>query len=290
MRSRLKTLSWLLTLLLLAGAADDALAGNDRKKKKKKKKQEAEATETTETAEGEKKTDKKNDKPSQEAGPPRVVRDVDKRLLAFDTSTARSLLAEESIESNVHLQIADGRVLEQEGEYGRAAGRLAAAADRATSDPAPLIYLGETHLRTKNTGSANDAFARAEQRARALLEDDPDDPQALYYLGVAQQRQRKFPEAIATLEKASAASPRDAMIAYQLGVTHAFQREWNAAIDLLTRAIDLDSGIAYAYYYRGLSAGEAGRKDLLVNDLDRFLTMAPNAPEAEQARRLMSGL
>jgi hypothetical protein len=33
-----------------------------------------------------------------------------------------------------------------------------------------------------------------------------------------------------------------------------------------------------------------GRKDLLVNDLDRFLAMAPDAPEAPQVKRILGGL
>jgi hypothetical protein len=59
---------------------------------------------------------------------------------------------------------------------------------------------------------------------------------------------------------------------------------------MLTEAIGLNAGMAYAYYYRGLSAGEIGRKDLMVNDLDRFLAMAPNAPEAPQVKRILGGL
>jgi len=50
----------------------------------------------------------------------------------------------------------------------------------------------------------------------------------------------------------------------------------------------MESGLAYAYYYRGLAAEKLGRKDLLINDLDRFLALAPNAPEAAQARALLN--
>ena len=222
--------------------------------------------------------------------PPKFVKDVESRLLAYDTATARTMLAGASSDSSVHRKIAEGRVLDQEAQHTQAISLLSAASDEASADPTPLVYLGEAYQRANNTGSANDAFSRAEQRARAILSSSPSDPRALYFLGVAQQRQKRFGEAIATLEKARGISPRDALVVYQLGATHAFQRDWPKAIDTLTQAIDLNPGIAYAYYYRGLAAGEAGRKDLLVNDLDRFLAMAPNAPEAEQVRRLLSGV
>ncbi len=276
-----RKLSWLLVLALLVGSADEGLAG--KKKKKKKKKDKAESSETatgTETG----------DSPSRSAAPPRVVQDVDRRLLAYDTDAARALLAGEALDSNVYLQIADGRVLEQEGNTSKAIGRLTAAADAADGDPAPLVYLGEAHLRSRNTGQANDAFARAAQRAEAILDRAPDDAEALYFLGVAQQGLGRYDQAITTLEKARGASPRDARVVYQIGATQAFKKDWNAAIDTLTQAIDMNSGIAYAYYYRGLAANEIGRKDLLVNDLDRFLAMAPHAPEAAQASRLLGSL
>lgn len=74
---------------------------------------------------------------------------------------------------------------------------------------------------------------------------------------------------------------------YQLGLTRALQQQWGPAVDLLTQAIDRDSGIAYAYYYRGLAAEQTGRKDLLIADMDRFLFLAPDAPEAARARRIL---
>ncbi|MGH9363252.1 MAG: tetratricopeptide repeat protein, partial [Thermoanaerobaculia bacterium] len=60
-----------------------------------------------------------------------------------------------------------------------------------------------------------------------------------------------------------------------------------AAVEQLDRAIAMDSGLAYAYYYRGLAAEKLGRKDLLINDLERFLALAPNAPEAERAKAIL---
>lgn len=282
MRSRPHLFTWLLVLALALSLAENGLADKD-KKKKKKKQDSAESAETD------------NDKDEQESPPPapsapRVVTDVDKRLIAYDTAGARGLLAGQNLDSNAYLQLADGRILEQEGDYGKATARLAAAADALRADPAPLVYLGEAHLRARNSGAARDAFSKAEQRARAMADASPRSPEALYYLGVAQQGLGKYGEALTNLEKARAASPRDAMIAFQIGATHTFQKSWQPAVDALTQALDMNPNIAYAYYYRGLAAGDLGRKDLMVNDLNRFLALAPSAPEAEQVRRLLSGL
>ena len=65
------------------------------------------------------------------------------------------------------------------------------------------------------------------------------------------------------------------------------QADHQAAFDSLSQAIDLYSGYAYAYYYRALAADKIGKKDITVNDLDRFLRLAPNAPEAPKAERIL---
>jgi regulator of sirC expression with transglutaminase-like and TPR domain len=44
-----------------------------------------------------------------------------------------------------------------------------------------------------------------------------------------------------------------------------------------------------AYYYRGLAYDKLGRKDLMVLDLDRFVKLAPGAPESERARAVLAG-
>ena len=66
------------------------------------------------------------------------------------------------------------------------------------------------------------------------------------------------------------------------------QQQWQKAFDELGAALDRNPGVALAYYYRGLAAGKLDRKDVLFNDLDRFVAMAPTAPEADYARQLLS--
>ena len=261
-------LSLALCLLLLVPVAE---AG--KKKKKKKKKQDPAPTTQVEEA------------PKAKSGPSKAVQEAFDLLRAYDTDAAREALDAVSSD-DVYAMTARALVLEQAKDYSTATAQLRQAADRWTDDPAPVFYLGETHIHARNMSAADDAFAQAETRARALLEKRPDDVEALYYLGAAQQRQRRFDDAVSTLEKARKADPKNAMVVYQLGATKAFQEKWQDAHDLLSETIEMDSGIAYAYYYRGLAAGKMGRKDLLINDLDRFLAMAPSAPEADNAKKV----
>lgn len=221
--------------------------------------------------------------PAQEPAPPEV-RTVDRKLWEYKTGEARSTV--ESVagkaDTNGAVSVALGRVLEQEKKYGESAARLRKATELSPSDPAAFVYLGETLLRDRKGGEADAAFRKAEELGRAQGGKDGE-----YFRGVALQRLRRFDEAVEALERAGGADGGNPLIPYQIGVTRAFQEQWQPALDQLTRAIEMDSGLAYAYYYRGLAAEKLGRKDLLVNDMERFLALAPSAPEAERAKAVL---
>jgi len=217
-----------------------------------------------------------------EPAPPAGLDSVGEKLWHYQTDAARDSLGRflDQADSNPYVAVAYGRVLERQKSYGDAEARLRKAADLAPNDPAPYVYLGEVLLRQRRDADASSAFRKAADLARARGGAD-----AAYYLGVAQQRLKQYDDAIATLGGAQA--PQPALIPYQIGVTRAFQENWPAAAEQLSNAINQDSGLAYAYYYRGLAQDKLGRKDLLVNDLERFLALAPNAPEADRARAVL---
>lgn len=258
-----RILTALLCLLLLSPLAADA----QKKKGGKKKGNQDQPTPQQE---------QQQPPPSAPAPTPAEVNTVDRRLWEYRTSEARS--AVNSIagqaDGNAAVSVALGRVLEQEKNYGESAARLQKATELAPSDPAAWVWLGETYLRQRNNGAADSAFRKAAEVAGG---ND-------YYLGVARQRLRQYDEAVAAFERAQGFG---ALVPYQIGVTRLFQEQWQPALDQLTRAIDSDSGLAYAYYYRGLAAEKLNRKDLLVNDMERFLKLAPDAPEAERARMIL---
>jgi tetratricopeptide (TPR) repeat protein len=214
--------------------------------------------------------------------PPAGIEGVDERLWHFQTGAARDTLGRflDQADANAYVAMAYGRVLEQEKKYGDAEGRLRKASELAPKDPAPFVYLGEIYLRQRREGDANNAFRQAVEMAQAK-----GGAEAAYYLGIAQQRLKQFDAAVSTLQGARAPAP--ALIPYQIGLTRAFQENWSAAAEQLSRAIEMDSGLAYAYYYRGLTQEKLGRKDLLIADMERFVALAPDAPEAERARAIL---
>jgi len=212
---------------------------------------------------------------------PAEVRTVDRKLWEYRTAEARSAVqaVADQADSNGAVAVAMGRVLEQEQKYGEAESRLRRATELSPSDPAAQVWLGEVLLRQRNSGGADSAFRKAADLASAGGSD--------YYLGVAKMRLRQFDEAAGALERARKADGGNPLIPYQLGLTRLFQEQWQPALDQLSQSVEMDSGLAYGYYYRGLAAEKLGRKDLLVNDMSRFVELAPNAPEAERARAIL---
>ncbi len=222
------------------------------------------------------------------AGAPAAVVAAHKHLLAYDTGAARQALEGSPADTNAWVATATCRILGLEKELEAAVAECRRAADLDRSHPAPALFLGDSLAYAEQRGAAAGAYAQAETRARAILAAQADDPSALYYLGVAQQRQQRFAEAATTLESLRSARPEDAEVLFQLGTTRFYQEEWQPAFDLLSAALERKPGIALAYYYRGLAAAKLNRKDVLFNDLDRFVKMAPEAPEAANARQILS--
>ncbi len=215
--------------------------------------------------------------------------EVERLLLAYRTADARTAIdaVKEKATTDTAIALALGRVLDQEKKYPEAVTQLQTATTLAAADPAAQVFLGETYLRQKNAAAATAAFTKAADLGAKAIVAKPDDARALYFLGVAQQRLRQFDKATASLLRARELDPTNPLVSYQLGATAAFQQRWQDSVTELTRAIDADSGIAYAYYYRALAQDKLGRKDQLVLDMERFLALASAAPEAEQAAAIV---
>ncbi len=212
---------------------------------------------------------------------------VDRKLLSYATADARKELKPVRSETDAGVLVALGRVLEQEKKLDEAAAKFREAAKTAPGDPAPWVYLGESYRRQKRDDAARSAFKEAEKRAGG----DAKDALAQYYLGVAQQGLGQYGAAMATLGKARKLDPENPLPVYQLGLTRALeQKHWQEAVDLLTEAIDMNPGIAYAYFYRGQAASRIKRNDLLIADLERFIKLAPDAPEAAIAARIVASV
>lgn len=219
-----------------------------------------------------------------------TLKKVDRKLLAYATQEARDELGGLAKETIAGALTAMGRIHEQEKNYREATATLKQAGEMAPADPAPWAYLGEAYLHQKRQSDADAAFREAEKRAKAAVAKNADDADAHYYLGLAQMYLRQYSAAAASLAKARQLDPGNPMPIYQQGVTKVLEGKWQDSVNLLTEALEVYPNLAYAYYYRGQAASKTGRKDMLIADLQRFLELAPDAPEAPIARRTISSV
>lgn len=216
----------------------------------------------------------------------KALKKVDRQILSYSPAKAREQLEPVLEEKDPRVDAAMGEILLLERDYDGAVAKLKAASKK--SDSATIfVALGQAQTRAKDKGGAKSSFMRAAETAEASLTRDPDDTDSRFALGVAQQNLGQYDEAVASLTAAAAADSQNPRIAFELGMTKMLQKNDRAAFDHFSRAIELYSGFAYAYYYRALAANKIDRKDITVNDLDRFLALAPDAPEAGKAARIL---
>ena len=83
--------------------------------------------------------------------------------------------------------------------------------------------------------------------------------------------------------RADATAQNSSVIAqYELGLSYAAGSDFAAAAQAFDRCIDIAPTFAYAYYQAALAYEKVGRPDLMANRFDRFVRLAPNAPERPQ--------
>ena len=182
-----------------------------------------------------------------------------------------------------------GQILMLEKDYDGAATKLEAAS-KTSKDPMVLVSHGDAYAYAKNKGKADSAYRKAADQAQKALDKKSNNKSAQLALGTAQQRLKQYDDAVASLTKAQGMDSSNPRVPFELGMTQLLKGDNQAAFDQLSRAIDLYSGYAYAYDYRALAASKIERKDVAIEDLEWFLRLAPDAPEAPKAKRLQDSL
>lgn len=71
------------------------------------------------------------------------------------------------------------------------------------------------------------------------------------------------------------------------GREHLARREYAAAAEWLDRCIEADPTQVYAYYDAGMAYREIQRIDLMTIRLERFLQLAPEAPERPRVEAIL---
>jgi uncharacterized protein HemY len=93
--------------------------------------------------------------------------------------------------------------------------------------------------------------------------------------------------ALDSARRGTAADPALPEASYALGLVLVNRQDWGGAAGAFDRASMLNPSFAHAYYYAGLSHYRANRPDLMAARFERFLKLAPDAPERTEVQQIM---
>jgi tetratricopeptide (TPR) repeat protein len=217
-------------------------------------------------------------------------------LAAWRNQNARVYLQKQKTEfgSTPEFQTAWALLEIQDGADGKKAmvnrgvKSMSKMTKRGSFESAASYYHGEILYQQKKRDEANAAWRSAAKMAGALAKKDPTDATAQFYLGAALVRTKKFPQARDALLIAVRAGFDPAMVNHQIGLSYLFAKSWTEAKEAFDLGLAVDPRYAPMYFWRAMAWDKIGRKDNMLIDLDQYVKLAPNAPDAGKARALLS--
>jgi len=148
------------------------------------------------------------------------------------------------------------------------------------SERAPRLQ----YLTAQSYAKLNDADAA--RRAYQRLADSDDRQWASIGKSALQLMDKHLDESLDAANQAARAG--DAPEAhYQRGMVLMARGEYGEAASSFTKATQLDSAYAAAYYYAGLANYRAKRVDLMASNFETFVKLAPNAPERPEVEAIL---
>jgi tetratricopeptide (TPR) repeat protein len=203
-------------------------------------------------------------------------------LVAWKVAPAENLLSknEKTLSVTPEYNTAFGYLRAIQGNAEEGITLLQEAAKDKPTDPAAQFYLGEVQHWRQQPEAAATAWREARQRAKPLVKENAADAHAQYFLGAAQVRLKQLGPARKALEAAREGGFEPSLVNYQLGLSYVLEEKWQDAVSAFDAVAESDAKFAHLYFYRGLAWGKLDRKDKMLIDMDRFLKLAPDAPEA----------
>src|SRR5262245_25726250 len=89
---------------------------------------------------------------------------------------------------------------------------------------------------------------------------------------------------------AAAAYPASLFVQYELGLSYAVRGDFASAAPIFDACIAAAPTFAYAYYQSALAYQHLDRPDVMANRFDRFLRLAPNAPERPEVDSVLRAI
>jgi tetratricopeptide (TPR) repeat protein len=144
-----------------------------------------------------------------------------------------------------------------------------------------FFFIGMSMRKKDNLDGAAANFSNA-------IEIRPAYAQALAARGDVYAQQKKWDLAAADLVKVKELQPDNVQAQYQLGMAYAWQERFQDAVNVLSHVVEVNPQHAYAHYWLGMSYYKIKDYTKMINHLEAFLQLAPDAPEAVQVKEILT--
>lgn len=147
--------------------------------------------------------------------------------------------------------------------------------------PPPVLYtVAQSHQKL----GANDQAIEVFRRLAELPEGD-----AWRFIGQSGQQllEDQLDASAESAQRAVETNPELPEAHFQLGLVRAKQQNWREAAAAFDRAVEIDPSLAYGHYYGGLMYYRAKQPDRMAIMFERFLKLAPEAPERPEVMQIM---
>ena len=148
------------------------------------------------------------------------------------------------------------------------------------ADPGVVFAAGQSQQKLGDIDQAREAYRRLGDRPE-------EDPWHFIGLSANQLLDNDTDAALGSAQRAVEIADGLADAHYQRGLVLAKREDWRGAAESFDRVSQIDPMHAYAYYYAGLMHYRASRPDLMAVRFERFLKLAPDAPERPEVLQIM---
>ncbi|MFQ5789827.1 MAG: tetratricopeptide repeat protein [Acidobacteriota bacterium] len=143
---------------------------------------------------------------------------------------------------------------------------------------------GEAYLALADLYLSGEQLEKSAQALRSYLDLNPEDTQALYFLGGVLSDQNRREEALEILDRVIQAEPGHARAWFQKAHLEAQERgTMEKALVSYQKSLDLDPSYAYALYEYGTLLGKLGHTEEAIAALRKACDLEPELSEASYA-------
>jgi len=176
--------------------------------------------------------------------------------------------------------LAEGTRLFQAGQFKEALPFFQKVIDRTPNNVEAGYALALSLLRA---GQVDEAIARFEK----VREMKPDMVQVYLALGECYFGKGESEKALSFFDRALELQPNSAEVYYNMGLIHYKNNQTEKAIQSFSVSQSLDPKFAATYYQLGLAYIKQGDMEKAVANLEKYLELQPDAPQAAQVRAII---